>query len=86
MSYYADTWRGEPTVFDAESDPVAIGVGKYPKAKENVRLIVKTLNAHADLLAACRQAFTRLTDNDMIEAGSFEITEILIAAIAKAEE
>ena len=40
--------------------------------------------AALDLLVACQAAFERLTDNDMIERGSYELTIILEAAIAKA--
>ena len=36
------------------------------------------------LLEACKAAFERLTDNDMIERGSYKLTKILEAAITKA--
>ncbi len=41
--------------------------------------------AAPELLAACEKAFERLTDNDMMQIGSFGLTKILEAAISKAK-
>jgi hypothetical protein len=44
------------------------------------------ISACPDLLEACRAAFERLTDNDMMVLGSYGLTKQLEQAIAKAEK
>lgn len=49
--------------------------------ENNSRLI----SAAPDLLEACKLCFERLSDNNMIEKGSYNLTVILQKAIRKAE-
>jgi hypothetical protein len=63
-------------------------VGKLP-AEANARFIVRAVNAHDDLLAACRQAEI-LLQKIVLDADTpeevFKCGSALVAAIAKAEK
>ncbi len=47
--------------------------------------IYRLLEEKEKLLEACKVAFERLTDNDMVLLGSYGLTKQLERAIAKAE-
>ena len=54
-------------------------------AKANSEFIVRAVNAHNDLLAACKAAISWVGGDDAARYGNQVVAEILRAAIAKAK-
>lgn len=84
-----DGWVSEISI-DRPDGPnkyvqIAVISQQYPCTEANAELIVRAVNAHEDLLEACKRCLAVLTLGMGDEIGSTSLHRLLRAAIAKAE-